>query len=417
MVKEYIKNPVFLAVIVCIIFFYSEKIDLNKKYSFHSLVKIESISEIQGNIISSPIKNSGGKYYSFKFKPVKVKAYDLTESSVFGYCSIFIPADLVESYFPGKLYSSAVQKGAYLYESGGTYVFNGHFTEKGFIVSKCLYNSWKNDVWGKIDFFRALCRLQFKRLMYAWGNAGGLLLALLCGAREYTEKITSDSFRNAGLSHILALSGMHLSLFSNIAGFIGKRLKNLSFTYSIRFIIVLIFVWFAGFSPSLMRAFICSMLLLISSMAFTDKPDMIMILSFSFLIQSVITPTDITNAGFVLSYGALAGILLFSGKIQKVTDSVLPAVLSSSFAASTGAQFFTAPVSLKIFGSFAPGGIIASTIVSPLINLFIYSGLISIVLSLIFPLIASYSGIFMNFQYNIIKEIVILFSKLPRILI
>ena len=72
--------------------------------------------------------------------------------------------------------------------------------------------------------FRALCRLYFKRMMFAWGSAGGLLLALLCGARDFTESETADAFRMAGLSHILALSGMHLSLFYGLAAFAGKKL-------------------------------------------------------------------------------------------------------------------------------------------------------------------------------------------------
>ena len=49
--------------------------------------------------------------------------------------------------------------------------------------------------------------------MYMWGSAGGLLLALLSASKEYTSSAFSDAFRLAGLSHILALSGMHVSIF------------------------------------------------------------------------------------------------------------------------------------------------------------------------------------------------------------
>ena len=84
-----------------------------------------------------------------------------------------------------------------------------------------------------------------------------------------------------------------------------------------------------------------------------------------------------------------------------------------SLSSSTSAQIFTAPVSLKVFGTFCPVGIIATSIVSPLITVFIYSGLVMIILSLMFPFISTASGFFVNLQYNIIKIVVGLFSKCP----
>jgi len=142
---------------------------------------------------------------------------------------------------------------------------------------------------------------------------------------------------------------------------------------------------------------------------------MITVLCFSFLLQSIISPSDITNAGFLLSYGALAGILLFSELFTKLFIKFMPHSISSSVAASTSAQIFTAPISLKLFGTFCPFGIIASTVVSPLITIFIYIGLFLIVINLICPIFANISGIFINFLYTIIKNIVIVFSHLPII--
>ena len=251
--------------------------------------------------------------------------------------------------------------------------------------------------------------------MYCWGEAGGLLLALLCGAREYTNAQTAEAFKNAGLSHILALSGMHLSMFSSIAVFLGNKVGRKKITFIIRIIALLIFVWFAGFSPSLLRAFICAMLLLISSIASVDQPDMLMILCFSFLLQTVISPSDLMNAGFLLSYGALAGILLTNKQLFKFYGKFTPGYIAASLSSSTGANLFTAPISLKMFGSFSPIGIIATTFVSPLVTIFIYSGLALIILCLICPPLVSASGIFMNLQYNIIKILVQLFAKVPSI--
>ena len=146
-------------------------------------------------------------------------------SSASGTVKVFIPSEMAEVYLPGKLYS--VANGAF-FEAGGLYSLKGHFSNDGqsFYVERCLSSGFPHTFYGRLDYFRALCRLQFKRLMYSWGSAGGLLLALLCGAKEYTSSEISLGFKRAGLSHILALSGMHLSMFSEIALFAGKKIAT-----------------------------------------------------------------------------------------------------------------------------------------------------------------------------------------------
>ena len=362
---------------------------------------------------STPVKISSGKYYSANLSVNKLYS-KTSNSSAFGTIKVYIPTEMVESYFPGKLFSLAKNKGAFIYEAGASYTFQGKFSKDGFYVKECSSCSWPTNLFGKIDYFRALCRLHFKRLMYKWGQGGGLLLALLSGSKEYTESTTSDAFKNAGLSHILALSGMHLSMFSAISLFLVNIIGRKKLTYIIRIIALIFFVWFAGFSPSLLRAFICAILSLLSTMYGSKKTDLLLILCFSFLLQSIISPSDIYNIGFIMSYGALAGIIISSSFFRFFYSKLFPNFISNSLAASSGAQIITAPISLKVFGSFAPIGIIATSIVSPLITIFIYSGLTLIILSLLIPILEGPSGIFINFQYNIIKYLVLIFSRVPK---
>lgn len=415
MVKRSLKSPLFIAVIVCVCVFYSGIIPVKGKNRLICLISKNKICEISGTIISSPVKSSSGKNYSAKIKITGVKSLEGVYSGARGIITVYLPVQIVESYFPGKIFSTSVGKGNYIFEAGGKYDLVGRFINEQFNASSCVKSTWENDIFGKIDFFRALCRLHFKRMMYSWGNAGGLLLALLSGAREYTENSVKDAFKNAGLSHILALSGMHLSMFSSIALLIGNKIKRKKFTYILRIIVLLVFVWFAGFTPSLLRAFICSMLGIVVLLSGNKEIDIVYVLCSAFLIQCIISPMDIENAGFMLSYGALFGIIFMNSLFRKVFDKVLPSKISSSCSTSVSAQIFTAPISLKLFGSFAPGGIIASIFVSPLVTVFIYSGILLILFSLIFSFFVGPSGIFMNLQYNIIKIIVEIFSKIPRI--
>ena len=415
-VKDLFK-PVFLSSLICIFVFYSGLFKIPDRTSPRSLINSGDISVISGKLISSPAKTSNGSYYAATFSLNSVADARQIRSSAKGRVKVMIPAELAEAYSPGKLYSSSKKGQAnagFLFESGGHCVFRGRLTQNGFYVRECSAAWWPSSWRGRLAHLRALCRLQFKRLMYSWGSGGGLLLALLCGAREYTDTAIQDSFRRAGLSHILALSGMHLSMFSAIALFFGNRAGIKKLTFILRIITLIAFVWFAGFSPSLTRAFICAMLMIAAAIAGARKPDMFSILCFSFLLQSAISPQDIHSVAFILSYGALAGILLTSRVFNRFYSKFSPRFIASSLSAATGAQTVTAPISLKIFGSFSPIGIVSSTVVSPFVTVFIYSGLVLILLSLIFPFLAKPSGIFINLQYTVITFIVNIFSRVPN---
>ena len=424
-VKDLLK-PVWLSSLICIFIFYSGLFKLPDRTRPQSHLKTEDITLISGKLISSPAKTGNGSYYAATFSLESAEDSRMVSSTARGRVKVMIPSALAEAYSPGKLFSlsrssnssqpskSSQPNQTFLFESGGHCTFKGRLSLSGFYVRECSAAWWPPTCRGRLAHLRALFRLHFKRLMYSWGSGGGLLLALLCGAREYTEAATSEAFRRAGLSHILALSGMHLSMFSAIALFFGSRTGVRKLTFILRITALFGFVWFAGFSPSLVRAFICALLTIAATIAGAQKPDMLSILCFSFLLQSVLCPQDIHNAAFILSYGALAGILFTSSLFNRFYSKLTPRTVAGSLSAATGAQTFTAPISLKLFGSFSPIGIISATVVSPFVTVFIYSGLILIILSLIFPILSKPSGIFINLQYTVIKHIVNIFSLVPN---
>ncbi|MBP5520677.1 MAG: ComEC/Rec2 family competence protein [Treponema sp.] len=434
MAVNYFRKPVFISALICCFVFYSGLFVLPQKYPMRSLVGSEKtgaqIVEISGNLITSPARMGTGSYYSATLALDCVADARNISSSARGRVKVYIPSALAEAYSPGKLFSEArrarktfVEKNnalssretaVPLFESGGHYVFRGKLTKNGFYIATCTGSHWKNTPRGRLSHFRALCRLHFKRLMYSWGSGGGLLLALLSGTKEYTNQETAKAFRLAGLSHILALSGMHLSMFSAIAFFFGNKAGVKKVSFFLRISALLLFVWFAGFSPSLIRAFICSILMIASSIAGVKTPDMLCILCFSFLLQSAVFPDDIYNQAFIFSYSALAGILVFGRFFNFIYAKLFPYQISRALSSATGAQTFTAPISLKLFGSASPVGILSSTVISPFITCFIYTGLALIILSLIFPVMAKPSGIFINLQYTVINYIVKFFSLAPN---
>ena len=409
-------HPLFCAALISSVLVYGRIVPVKDRHAFLSLIPPLDIASMSGKLVSNPVKSGRTGFYSADFAPDTAVSKDGVKSSCRGRLTVCIDEKTVEAYFPGKLYSASYGKGAVLCESGARLFFAGRTGKNGaFFVSKTESLGREKSFAGKLSYIRALSRLQFRRLMYAWGGAGGLLLALLSASREYTEAAVSAAFRNAGLSHILALSGMHLSLVSGIALFAGMRLFGKTKSYIFQFCAVSLFVWFAGFSPSLLRAFLCSVLLLLCSVCGIAGADTVLILCAAFFLHAVIAPAHILSAAFMLSYGALLGILLFSETLDVFLIRALPEKLSAPLAASLGAQALTAPVTLSLFGTFMPIGIIATTLVSPLVTVFIYAGIACIALSLALPFFAPFAGAVMNAIYGAIKLLVLFFARAPYV--
>jgi len=411
--REKLLNPLILSVFISILVIYSRAGKVRLRDSFSSVIPENEIKNISGLISSSPARTSKGTYYSCDLQVFETWNEKMISSGK-GKVRIYIPSDYVEAFFPGKLYSLSKAEG--LIETGSFVQLKGRFSDSAFFTEKvisCRFADGKNN---RFRIIRAKGRLKFKRMMYSWGHAGGLLLALLSGAREYTEPPVSENFRRAGLSHILALSGMHLSMFSGLAVFLGSRLGRKRIALILQLMAVTAFVWFAGFSPSLLRAFICLSVVLFQGILSIEKSDMLTVLCFSFFVQCLISPSDLFNTGFILSYGALAGILMTGEFFRKLYGMIIPGRISASLAGSTGAQLITLPVSAKLFGMITPVGIISAVFVSPLVTVFIFSGLAFIVLGLLFPPLCSLGEFFMRIQYNLIKYLVGFFAQVPPLI-
>lgn len=404
-----LKNPFVLAAIFCAVLVYSGIIP-TRQNKFRCIFREADITAVFGDVISSPQKN--GSRYAFDIAPTQILSKNGSLSSCSGILRVFMPSQQIEAFFPGKLYSAA--KGdSFFCEVGAKVELSGNFSNGFFYADSGKFVRWKSGA----HKIRALCRLQFKRLMYAWGRAGGLILSLLSGSREYTETSVSDGFKNAGLSHILALSGMHLSLVSSVVIFFGIKSSGRRSAFVAQIFAIAIFVWFAGMSPSLFRAMICALFLLAAKMTGSRTPDTLVTLCVAFIFHAVIRPADLKSAAFMLSYGALFGILLLSERMSDFLSIIFPRKISDAISASCGAQFFTAPISLALFRTFAPVGIIASVAASPLVTVFVYFGAACIFLCLICPALVSPAGFLLNFLYNIIKAVVLFFAQFPIITI
>lgn len=405
------KNPVFISSVILCFLLYSKLLPVAERKPFLSPIPSESIMFLEGRVNSNPVKTKFfGTSYKITLNAVRAKSENAAASSK-GNVTVFIPAGIVESLYPGKLYTSSPNLTSPLIENGikiscTVKYINGKNLKNCFLASSVT----ETEKPSALVKFRSLSRLQFKRLMYSWKEAGGLLLALVSGSREYTADNVSAGFRNAGLSHILALSGMHLSLFGGIAFFLGKKFTTRRIASVIQFSAVVFFVWFAGLSPSLFRAFLSSLIIFTASFLKLGRADSLSVLSLTFFIHIIIFPGHIFDAGFMLSYSSLLGILLLSKCAAGFLPSVFPCRIRSALAESLSAQLAVAPVCLKLFGKIMPAGIIAGVVVSPFIVLFLYTGLLGIVLCLFLPFLSGPISDIMSIIYKVIRHLVLFFS-------
>ena len=428
--------PLVLPAVILGVFFYSGVLRVNFEKPCRALFPNQKISALSGTVVSNPARVSGYKNsYRVKVRLDSVRTKEGALSQADGVVEVFVPSSLYEIYSPGKLYSAwRGEKPKFLIDNGANVEFevvpkekkdyrNGtDRTKTEFYVTKidgCVWQKSGDGIARSIGKrmlkVRALSRLHFTRLMYAWGNAGGMVLALLSGSREYLSGEISEAFRNAGLSHILALSGMHLSLFSGMAFFLGRKTFGKHFAHVFELFAILAFFWFAGRSPSLFRALICSLCVIFSALFHIKIKSMLNVLAFSFLLHIAIFPADMLELGFMLSYGALAGILCLNAPIARLFSRIFPHHIKDSLSQSVGAQAFTIPISLKFFKVVTPIGIVASAAVSPIATIFVYISLAAIVLSLICPLLAPIFGHVLGALYFVLEKCVFLFAKFPRL--
>ncbi len=410
-------HPIVICALLWAFFLFSGIIKIENKHPYTSLLACENVNSINAIVQSSPAKLSSGTYYNMELSLCSVTGaigQYLTKADATGRIRAFVPSEIVESYFPGKLYKSpaffdigesVTLQGSFSCKDGENVFFADSAKTYGYIKSKNIFNN-----------VRAAIRHNLRKILFSWHEAGGFLLALLTGCREYVPINCSSLFQRSGVTHILAISGMHLTFISGITSFLvckilGKRHKLL-----ILFLSELIFVYIAGLSPSIFRAFFCSVFALLCAYCYMEKSEYkIEFLALVFLLHTVFLPSQIKSVSFMLTYAAYFGISLLCDKVSIRLSKIMPPFIAKSIALSFSAQIATSPVLLILFSTFMPFALVASIIISPFVSLFIVIGFAFLIVSLLFPFSVHIFAVIMNSLYRIIFVLLGLFASLPVI--
>ncbi len=253
--------------------------------------------------------------------------------------------------------------------------------------------------------------------LYMTEDNGALLKGMLFGDKADLSSETTQNFRNSGISHLLAVSGLHTSLW---CGLLIALLSFFKVPEKARHIICIIFLFLfciiSAFTPSVMRASLMMGVTLIAPF-FKRTPDSFNSLGLAVTLLLISNPYTILNISFQLSAMSTAGVLVavsYREKISKLirkthiprirllADSLITSLLISLFAG-----VFTMPVCAYHFGSLS--------IVAPLSNILciqlafygMLCGIISVVFSFL-PFLKDFTILLFSiteFILDIIKEL------------
>ena len=228
-----------------------------------------------------------------------------------------------------------------------------------------------------------------------------------------------NSFKNSGLLHILAASGMNVALIYGIWFFILRKLKvpfNLSVLSGI--FIIIFYTLMTGLGPSVIRAAIMLIFILVGKLIDRDAHS-ISLLAFVALLMLIYNPTYINDVGFQLSFIVTLGLLLMTPIVFEKTK-FLPNWLSGAVFVPVIAQLWVAPIQMYYFNSFSSYSVLANILTLPFLTIVSFGGFISAVLALIKPIALKVCYIFdliLNPALTAIVRISDFFCHLPNSLI
>lgn len=207
---------------------------------------------------------------------------------------------------------------------------------------------------------REFVRRRLARLPH---DAHTMALALLLGTRGEMSPEMIAGVRGAGASHVIALSGMHLGVLALLLTKITARIGSPRLR---RFAVALAlcgYVWIAGWIPSLVRALILVGVVLVSVDRDRSLPPAVM-LSRCVLLTALVAPGMVAALGFQLSVWALVGLFFLSPRLVERISAVVPYPVAGYVGVTLGPLISTAPVSLAVFGTVYPVGLLAAGVLA-----------------------------------------------------
>lgn len=214
----------------------------------------------------------------------------------------------------------------------------------------------------------------------------GILKAMMLGDKDELEFRVSELFRIHGISHILAISGLHISMLFIMVDYslrlIGiHRIKRFK-------IMILIFIFYNSMLGLVMSSIRATMMMLIYYYAKTYGYPYAKERGFFYVlgVNIILFPEKILDCGFLLSYGAVFGLFFifpkFRGVILMSKNRIYQWVMNMFFL-NISIMIVTAPVLIYFFGGVSITSVLGNILIVPFMFCFYGAGIICLIFSFI----------------------------------
>ena len=204
----------------------------------------------------------------------------------------------------------------------------------------------------------------------AWlGPGAPAAEAMLLARRETLSREARERFAAAGLSHLLAISGLHVAVVAGVFLTLAHALRvRRALAVRGAGIGVLAYVTLLGFPHAATRA--ATQICLVMAARATQRPaDPYSLMAAAALLLLLLDPVAIAEPGFQMSFAGVFGLLAWHRPIGRVLAALPGKPLRDAVAASVAATVATAPIASWTFGQAAPIGLLANLVAIPLAGL------------------------------------------------
>ena len=376
-IKLWLNKSVIILLIVTVVFGYGYIYYIENTYK--KIYMLSGKVEIEGIVVSEPIINEYNKTYELKVHKINNKKISPKKFS-----------------FIVDKKQKDLEYGACIYCTGEYIKPNSRRNFKGFSYENYLktkknygtiraIEKSKTKYKNKISIVR---RLSYRLKMKIINSTGtiftkeeeGVVLGIILGNTENITDETKDAFSGSSLSHLLAVSGAHISyIVLGLTTFFRKLRIPKKINYILTAILLIFYLFVIDFTASATRAVIMTIFLLLQ-IVFCRKQDLATTISFSLCIILLENPYKILDVGLLLSYLGTLGIIIIFNKI-KSKDKKLIDKLKDMCILTISAQVLILPVMAICFNTISFTFIISNLIASIIIGPIIIFGFILILIS------------------------------------
>ena len=245
------------------------------------------------------------------------------------------------------------------------------------------------------------------------------LTAVTIGDRSYFTDEFYANVKKAGDSHVMVVSGMHLSV---IVGLTAVAVKKYFYNKYLRALTMLATVLFmaavCGFTKSILRAGFCSLFLAVSILSERDNTTENSLGGAAALLF-MISPFTVFSVSFQLSFLSTLGIVSVAMpclkfiKDNRLLKTDIAFTLFSAVSVTLAATLFTLPISIYTFGYVSNVSVFTNLLIDAAAGIALQISAVALALNLIFPYLSRLLFIAAEFTAAYINRIINLFGSLP----